>query len=196
MTIRRRGDYPLTKPFPTSLRKLAVNNCSLVRVERRICQLRGLLSLDLAMNQIKELPSKLVSLDKLTELVVSGNRLKEFPVALCAGLTSLKSLDLSNNNIKLLPAVFCNLKSLVSLKLDQNGLLSLPVNLGKLPKLSFFSASHNDLRVLPLSLANLRLDSLDVSGNQLLPEEHWNIVNNLSMPLLKECAGRVVKDYW
>ena len=196
MTIRRRGDYPLSKPFPSSLRKLAVNNCGLLRVDHRICRLQGLISLNLATNQIKELPSRFVSLSKLTELILSGNKLKEFPTSLCTGAlgSSLKSLDLSNNDIKLLPSVFCSLKNLVHLKLDGNGLCMLPPDMGKLVNLHFFSASHNQLRVLPISFVKLRLDSVDVSGNPFLSEEHWKVINNLSVPSLRECAGRVIKN--
>ena len=52
MTIKRRSDYPLGKPFPSTFNKLAINNCGLLRIEARILQIRGLSCLNLADNQL------------------------------------------------------------------------------------------------------------------------------------------------
>ena len=89
----------------------------------------------------------------LSEIVLCGNRIKEFPPSLCNGVvtSSLKLLDLSKNDIKLLPRAFCNFKNLVHLKLDRNQLHMLPANIGKISRLRFLSVSHNQLTVLPYS---------------------------------------------
>jgi len=197
MVISRRGDYPLGKPFPSTLNKLTVNNCGLVRIEARILQMSSLSCLNVADNQIKSVPCRLTNLSGLSELVLRGNRIQEFPPSLCTGAlaSSLKLLDLSQNEIKLLPVAFCNLKSLVHLKLDQNHLLMLPVNIGKLSSLRFFSASHNQLKVLPHSLSKLKLESMDVSQNTFLDQDKWKIVSKLTVPSLKECAGIAVKKH-
>ena len=197
MVIKRRGDYPLGKPFPSTLNKLTINNCGLVRIEARILQMKGLSGLNVADNQIRAVPSRLTNLSALSELVLRGNRIRDFPPLLCTGslASSLKLLDLCQNEIKLLPLAFCNLKGLVHLKLDHNHLLMLPVNIGKLSSLRFLSASHNQLTVLPYSLSKLKLESVDVSENPFLDQDKWNIVNKLTVPSLKECAGIVVKKH-
>ncbi|XP_078349981.1 leucine-rich repeat protein 1-like [Oculina patagonica] len=197
MVIKRRSDYPLGKPFPSTLNKLTVNNCGLVRIEARILQMRGLSYLNAADNQIRAIPCRLTNLSALSELVLRGNRIRDFPPSLCTGAlaSSLKLLDLSQNEIKLLPLAFCNLKSLVHLKLDRNHLHMLPVNIGKLSSLRFLSASHNQLKVLPYSLSKLKLESVDVSENPFLDQDKWNIVSKLTVPSLKECAGIAVKKH-
>ena len=198
MVIKRRGDYPLGKPFPSMLNKLSVNNCGLVRIEARILQMKRLSCLNVADNQIKVIPCRLGNFSVLSELVLRGNRIREFPSSLCTGgdlASSLKLLDLSQNEIKLLPVTFCNFKNLVHLKLDRNHLHMLPVNTGKLSSLRFLSASHNQLRVLPYSLSKLKLDSVDVSENPFLPQDKWHNVSKLTVPSLKECAGIAVKKH-
>ena len=197
MVISRRSDYPLGKPFPSTLNKLTVNNCGLVRIEARILQMRSLSCLNVADNQIKSVPCRLTNFSALSELVLRGNKIREFPPTLCTGALawSLKLLDLSENDIKLLPLAFCNLKNLVHLKLDRNHLLMLPINIGRLSSLRFLSASHNQLKVLPYSLSKLRLESVDVSENTFLDQDKWKVVNKLTVPSLKECAGIAVKKH-
>lgn len=197
MVIKRRSDYPLGKPFPSTLNKLAVHNCGLVRIEARILQMRDLSCLNLADNQIRAVPSRLANLSALSELVLRGNRIKEFLPSLCTGAlaSSLKLVDLSQNEIQLLPMAFCNLKNLVHLKLDRNHLHMLPVNIGKLTSLRFLSASHNQLKVLPYSLSKLKLESVDVSENPFLDQDEWNIVSKLTVPSLKECAGIAARKH-
>ena len=195
MTIKRRSDYPLGKPFPSTLNKLAINNCGLLRIEARILQIRGLSCLNLADNQLKEIPCRMARLSTLSEIVFCGNRIKEFPPSLCNGVlaSSLKLLDLSKNDIKLLPIAFCNFKNLVHLKLDRNQLHMLPVNIGNISRLRFLSVSHNQLTVLPYSLSKLKLDSIDVSENPFLDQSNWSVICKVAVPSLKECAGIAVK---
>ena len=197
MVITRRGDYPLGKPFPSELQRLAVRDCGLLRIDLRILQLKRLTSLSLPGNQIKELPLRLSKLSTLSELVLNGNRIKEFPPTLCYGglASSLKLLDLSQNEIKLLPVGFCSFRNLVHLKLDGNDLHMLPINIGSLSYLRFFSASCNKLKVLPYSMLGLRLESVDVSENPFLLPDKLHTVNNLTVPSLMECAGIVLKKY-
>lgn len=196
MVIKQRSDYPLGKPFPSTLNKLAINNCGLLRIEARILQIKGLTCLNLADNMIKEIPCRMAKLSSLSELVLHGNSIKEFPPSVCNGIfaSALKLLDLSNNEIKLLPLAFCNFKNLVHLKLDRNQLHMLPVNIGNISRLRFLSASHNQLTVLPYSLSKLTLESIDVSENPFLDQNNWNVVSKLGVPSLKECAGIAVKS--
>lgn len=197
MTITRRSDYPLGKPFPSTLNKLSISNCALLRIEARILQIKSLACLNFANNQLKEIPCRMARLSTLSELVLHGNRIREFPTALCNGVitSSLRLLDLSQNEIKLLPVAFSNFKNLVHLKLDRNQLHMLPVNIGKLSSLRFLSVSHNQLTVLPHSLSKLKLESVDVSENPFLHQNNWNIVNKLAVPSLQECSGIAVKKH-
>lgn len=197
MTIVRKGDYPLGKPFPPSLRQLAVHSCGMLRVDPKIILLTNLTSLNLSNNQIKELPPSLNKMTSLAELIVSGNKLTEFPSAVCCGniSTTLKFLDLSDNNIEILPWSFCKLSSIVHLKLDSTGLIMLPVNIGRLTHLQYISASNNKLRVLPMSLVKLRLQTVDFSGNLFLEEKDWRTVKKFTVLSLVESAGRVLRKF-
>lgn len=197
MTITRRSDYPLGKAFPSTLNKLSISNCALLRIEARILQIKSLVCLNFANNQLKEIPCRMARLSTLSELVLHGNRIREFPTVLCNGVitSSLRLLDLSQNEIKLLPVAFSNFKNLVHLKLDRNQLHMLPVNIGKLSSLRFLSVSHNQLTVLPHSLSKLKLESVDVSENPFLHQNNWNIVNKLTVPSLQECSGIAVKKH-
>lgn len=102
---------------------------------------------------------------EITELDLTGKKLKEFPVALTK-LTSLKKLILNDNYIESIPAGIKNLVNLEELEMERCGLKSMPDVIGLLPNLKQLNVSHNSGLVLPEGLNNLvSLQELNISYN-------------------------------
>lgn len=157
----------------------------------------ALRKLDLSNNHIKKLPATIGDLSCLSELVLHNNHLESFSVALCLSTLqrTLQILDLSQNQLQALPAQFCQLRELVNLKLDDNELISLPFHIGRLSKLRFLSAAHNQLAVLPGDFRRLSLENLDLFGNPFVQPNSLDHKMNLTFPLpLQEMASRAVAN--
>jgi Leucine-rich repeat (LRR) protein len=103
--------------------------------------------------------------NELTELDLTGKKLKEFPVTLTK-LTSLKKLILDENTIESIPAGIKELVNLEELHLEKCALKNLPAEIGLLPKLKLLNVSHNSGLVLPEAINNLAsLQVLNISYN-------------------------------
>ncbi len=193
LIVKSRGDYPI-KGFPSSLERFEAVAVSLNRLDNRLLELKMLRILDLSNNSIKVLPDGLKD-TCLIELKLAGNKLTQFPDAVCSGTISerLKLLDLARNSLVQLPHRFSDLKSLVQLKLDCNELQVLPRTFGKMSSLKFLSASNNKLVVLPPSFPSLSLESLDLFGNPFTASGLVRKCTDLSLPPLQELAGRAIK---
>ena len=214
LSVKSRGEYPLNG-FPSTLEHFeAVCMCalymyvlnklhvhahthtaiSLHRVDTRLLHLKHLSHLDLSNNAIKTLPEAMAN-TSLAELRLSGNKIDEFPAAICTGSLkdSLKLLDLSRNQLKILPHKFPQLRGLVQLKLDCNQLQVLPRTFGKMTSLKYLSASNNNLIVLPSSFLHLSLESLDLFGNPFHTSGLVRRCSELSLPSLMELAARTIK---
>ncbi|KAF7201742.1 leucine-rich repeat protein 1 [Nothobranchius furzeri] len=197
LTIMSKKDYPLTSNFPYSLEQLQVSYCKLSRVDMRMLSLKALCKLDLSNNHIKKLPATIGDLGCLSELVLHNNHLEAFSQALCLSTLqrTLRVLDISQNRLQSLPAQFCQLRELVNLKLDDNKLVCLPFHVGRLSKLRFLSAAHNQLTVLPCDFRKLSLENLDLFGNPFIHPNPLDHAMQLKFPLpLQEIASRAVAD--
>ncbi|XP_028994452.1 leucine-rich repeat protein 1 [Betta splendens] len=195
LTIVSKKDYPLTSNFPYSLEQLQVSYCKLSRVDMRMLSLKALRKLDLSNNHIKKLPATIGDLSCLSELILHNNHLEAFSQALCLSTLqrTLQLLDLSQNRLQSLPAQFCQLKELVNLKLDDNELIRFPFHIGRLSKLRFLSAAHNQLSVLPSDFRKLSLENLDLFGNPFIQPNPLEHTMQLTFPLtLQEMASRAV----
>ena len=195
LVVKSRGEYPI-KGFPESLEIVQAVGIALNRIDTRILHLKNIQNVDLSNNSIKSLPDCIKDV-RLTELKLSGNKIAEFPDTICLGeLTkSLKVLDLARNELTFLPHQFPNMKSLVQLRLDCNQLQVLPRTFGKMASLKYLSASNNKLVVLPPSFPKLRLDSLDLFSNPFSASGLIRTCKTLSLPTLKEIAGRFIKKH-
>ncbi|XP_034767110.2 leucine-rich repeat-containing G-protein coupled receptor 6-like [Acipenser ruthenus] len=121
------------KAFPdlkgtTSLEILTLTRAGLSSLPRSLCQqLPGLRVLELSHNQIEELPS-FHRCQRLEEISLQHNQIREIRVTTFLQLAALRSLDLSWNRIEFIhPEAFGSLRSLVKLDLTDNQLTTLPL---------------------------------------------------------------------
>lgn len=157
----------------------------------------ALRKLDLSNNHIKKLPATIGDLGCLSELILHNNHLESFSVALCLSTLqrTLQLLDLSQNRLQSLPAQFCQFRELVNLKLDDNELVCLPFHMGRLSKLRFLSAAHNQLSLLPSDFRRLSLENLDLFGNPFIQPNPLDHTMKLTFPLtLQEMSSRAVAN--
>ena len=84
----------------------------------------NLVSLNLSMNIISELPKCIVNLKQLTSLIVADNSLTQLPVYIDE-LFNLQHLDASQCDLRFLPAEIVNLPRLRVLELCENNLTEL-----------------------------------------------------------------------
>ena len=193
LVVTSQAKYPV-KGFPMTLERFEAVGINLNRIDKRLCNLQNLAYLDLSNNHISEVPESLQNVS-LVELKLSGNKIEEYPLALCLGIisSSLRSLDLSRNLITNLPGNFVQLKGLVRLKLDCNQLTTLPKCFGKLTNLKYLSASSNQITVLPHTFKRLQLESIDLFGNPFSGPGLLRRCADLSLPCLQELAGRTIR---
>ena len=197
LVVLRRADYPVTTGFPSSLTSLQVSSCMMKRIDSRMLRLYNLRSLDLSANHLKTLPDDFSSLPRLCELRLSDNHLEDLPTGLCTGPLSrtLNLLDVSGNRLKMLRQEFCCLEALVTLKLDSNQLKCLPHRLSAMSRLRFLSATGNKLQTLPASFTQLRLESLDLYGNEFIATGPASAIDRLQFPTLLECAAKAIHKH-
>ena len=194
MQITSRKDYPITTNFPSSLETLLVVGCNLKKVDSRMLKLRNLMVLDLSHNCIRRLPEDLDRIQSLSDLNLAGNQIEDIPKSFCESslVDSLHTLDLSHNKLKIIKPWLCKLKNIVNLKLDNNEIVVLPAKLGSLKRLRNFTASKNQLRTLPVSFIQLRLENLDLFDNHFLEDGPSSAINRLQFPTLLEVAARAI----
>lgn len=193
LIVTLQKNYPV-KGFPPTLQRFEAIGINLNRIDKRLVRLQNLTYLDLSNNHISVIPESLQNI-LLVELKLGGNKIEEYPLALCLGniSTSLQSLDLSRNLLACLPSNFVQLQKLVRLKLDCNKLATLPKCFGKLANLKYFSASSNQITILPHTFRRLQLESIDMFGNPFSGPGLLRRCDSLSLPCLQELAARVIR---
>ncbi|KAJ8258068.1 hypothetical protein GJAV_G00192810 [Gymnothorax javanicus] len=112
----------------TSLEILTLTRAGLSSLPRDLCQqLPSLRVLELSHNQIEELPS-FYHCQRLQEIGLQHNLIREIEATTFQQLSSLRSLDLSWNHIETIHHdAFASLHSLIKLDLTENQLSSLPL---------------------------------------------------------------------
>lgn len=203
LCITSRADYP-TKGFPKTLQTLSIIGLRRERLEPSILALRNLHTLNLSDNKFSKLPKDIGNIP-LVDIDVSNNCLGESLDAdnwnwldSSTIKKSLQNLNLSNNKLKSFPYKLVKLNSLTTLKIDNNMISSIPFGLRRLRSLRYLYLSTNKLVSLPESLNHLRLDLLDVWGNEFMPKSELEDVfpaqkpKKIIVPALWELAARVV----
>eukprot|EP01112_Ceratiomyxa_fruticulosa_P006053 TRINITY_DN16846_c0_g1_i1.p1 TRINITY_DN16846_c0_g1~~TRINITY_DN16846_c0_g1_i1.p1 ORF type:complete len:191 (-),score=32.99 TRINITY_DN16846_c0_g1_i1:81-614(-) len=116
---------------------------------------------------IPSLPNEIAFCEKITELYLSDNILKDISPVLA--LRSLKILDVRINQISVLPPEgWNNLVNLQEVRLGRNAITTLPLQFFSLP-IFFLDLSANKIEDLPVEVTSLTsLTSLDLSNNSIM----------------------------
>ncbi|CAL5872353.1 uncharacterized protein PFLUO_LOCUS6617 [Penicillium psychrofluorescens] len=138
--------------------------------------------LDVSNNRLEQLDH--ANLDRLTGLVsikMANNRLKKLP-SYFGNFKSLRSLNISSNGFKDFPEFLCKLRSLVDLDISFNTIEALP-NIGRLLSLERLWMTNNNLKgSLDESFQNLlHLKEIDARFNSIT-----NIDNLSRLPRLEQ----------
>lgn len=133
-----------------------------------------LLVLNIAHNEIRELPDALGDLTLMRELIISHNSIGAIPSTI-SRCQQLRILRADHNKLVTLPSSIQRCKLLELIFVGHNHIETLPRSLGTLGQLQRLVVSHNALKALPYELANCRkLVEVDVAGNdelEMVPPE-------------------------
>jgi len=110
--------------------------------------------LDLAYNQITEIPETIRELKNLQKLYLGANQIKEIPEAI-GELKNLQELDLMWNQIREIPKEIGELKNLQKLHLFDNQLTEIPESIGELKNLQELLLNGNQLTEIPQIVKDL-----------------------------------------
>ncbi|XP_053659501.1 leucine-rich repeat protein 1 [Anopheles marshallii] len=166
--ITNRKDYP-AKGFSRLLVTLQISDIKLTRFDSKILLLQKLRNLSLSKNCIRTLPRTLGQL-RLNELDISGNNLADckWEWLLESNIqSSLVLLNISDNGLPFLPINVIHASQLEVLTADNNHIRKLPFALCNLSRLRILSLASNCIDAVPESFSRLRLDRIDLSGNEL-----------------------------
>lgn len=170
---RYEGIQEAMKAGVDNVHKLVLHGRKMGILSPAIGSLTNLASLDVAYNELSELPDEISRLYYLQGFYANGNSLVDFPKQILL-LPLLAKLDLSENQIREIPVEIVRMDQLTRLSLNKNAFTSVPVQLYELENLKVFELSDNNLSELPAGIANLsNLTKLDLANNQLtsLPKE-------------------------
>ncbi|KAK9675648.1 hypothetical protein RND81_11G021400 [Saponaria officinalis] len=157
------------------------------------CESAEIKTLDLLGNSIKELPVTLSACSSLEALILSGNKINDWPADALKSLPTLTCLHLNNNPLNRIPSngfeavsrltildlsdcadslldnpSFASLQHLVELYLRRVNLQEVPSDIVLLKKLEILDLSHNVPHSIPQGFQNLTsMYQLDISENSI-----------------------------
>ena len=144
----------------TELRSLNLASNDLTDVPDALCRLAHLGVLNLHGNKLGRLPLAIGQLQHLRELTLQGNRLSRLPASL-ADCTHLEVLDARGNALQHLPPLMGKLVKLRRLELARNKLVSLPESMRESPEsLQIDVTGNNTLQSPPFSLAKQGIQAI------------------------------------
>ncbi len=173
----------IEKEISYKLEKVELEKLSTVQRQYSLNKRDEVVGLSLFGTGLKEIPSDVFELLKLTKLFLFDNQITTLPPEI-GNLVNLNGLYLYNNQLTTLPTEIGNLVNLNRLSLFNNQLTTLPQEIGNLVNLNELSLGNNQLTTLPQEIGNLiRLKYLWLQDNKLtsIPEEftalnidwHW-----------------------
>jgi internalin A len=164
-----------------NVHKISFHGRKIGTLSEEIAQFSYLATLDVANNDLPDLPGAIAELHYLQGFYANGNNLVDFPEQLLL-LPLLARLNLSDNQITRLPPEIKKMDQLDYLALEANQLTSVPVQLYDLKRVTALNLASNGLSDLPDGISGMEsLKKLDLSGNQLtdLPEDLTNMSGHL-----------------
>ena len=144
---------------------------------------REIISLNIAYNNLIDIPADIGSLKMLKHLDVAFNKIEYLPPEL-GRLSRLTTLKCSGNKIKKIPSELSRCSLLEEIICTENELTELPNSLATLPNIQVIKVQNNKLKTFPMRLAFLpTVRELDLTYNEPLkkdfPEEWLNKTNQL-----------------
>lgn len=140
-------------------------------IPKEISVLQNLEYLALLNTGLKEIPLEFGQLFKLRHITILGSVISQLPDEFCQ-LKKLKHLNISSTNIEKLPNDFGQLQELKTLKLRHANIINLPSSFPALTQLEVLDLEGNKLLQLPNLSSFQKLNTLNLTNNQLtiLPE--------------------------
>lgn len=133
------------------------------------------LSMDVAHQNLHELPEDISKLENVLSFNLLGNRFTKFPKELC-NLTTLNEISLSSNELTFVGSEIGKLKNLRILIMNFNQLKSIPKEIGQLTKLLYLELGRNQLTSLPDQIKHLtNLQELHIENNKISESEKKRI---------------------
>ncbi|KAH0462822.1 hypothetical protein IEQ34_010397 [Dendrobium chrysotoxum] len=163
-----------------SSKELSLSGLGLTTVPSTVWETDEVVKVDLSRNSITELPNEMTTCSYLQVLILSGNKITQWPGVILSSLPSLSSLKLDNNPLSKIPPG--SLEALAKLEiLDLSGNASSLLDSSAFPLLPQLKELH--LRRMKLShiptsiLSSQQLRVLDLNQNLLvsLPEDVRNL---------------------
>ncbi|KAF8038698.1 hypothetical protein BT93_B1289 [Corymbia citriodora subsp. variegata] len=199
----------------SNLERLILFDCGyLMEIDRSICQLKCLVSLDLSYcenlrrlpddlggdlasleylslrecKSLERLPDTIGNLESLINLNISGTGIKELPDSI-GNLVSLIKLDISRTGIKDLPDSIGNLELLIKLNIYGTGIKELPDSIGKLKNLKVMNMWGSEISKIPDALWTIeKLEEIEASNFSTKP-----IVTKIGNCIYKNKFLRILK---
>lgn len=139
---------------------------NLIEVPKEIFELTYITSLNLMDNQLKDIPIDIVKLVNLETIWFMGNKIEYVPREL-SELKKLKSVHLSRNLIKQLPMELLKHKRITHLCLRENDIIDIPIEITN-SKIRDIQLDYNSITDLPIDYDNADIfQSIDFKGNPL-----------------------------
>ncbi len=161
--------------------------------------------LDLSVHQIKQLPTEIGQLRKVTTLDISYNKLTKLPQEI-GQLTNLTMLDLSGNQLTELPLEIGQLTNLTTLNLFRNQLTGLPQEIGHLINLTNLDLRLNQLSQIPekivrsINLNKFGFGDIKLANFKNEPNQNLNIIKKFllfnSTPYFPDGIPRRTRVPW
>lgn len=130
-----------------------------------ICDLNGLMELDLYQNELNEIPESIGQLQNLKHLNLRDNNLTSIP-DIFEELLNLEYLSLSSNGLNVVPNSISNLSNLLELHLEYNDLSEIPNGISNLNLLEHLNIEQNEIIEIPDGIWQLPyLETFDFSYN-------------------------------
>lgn len=138
---------------------------------------KNLVSLNIAANNLTQLPTSIGNLKNLHTLLVYKNLISDIPNFL-VNMPNLYKLSLYRNFLKTIPAWFNRMLSLRHLNLGGNPIEYLPKELTEI-QLEFLGLRNCGFTKIPAVLKDLNVIAVDLTKNPKLRSQNRNFVTNL-----------------
>ncbi|KAH7512503.1 hypothetical protein FEM48_Zijuj12G0097600 [Ziziphus jujuba var. spinosa] len=170
MTTRKEDVITMATRLSISSKELSLEGLGLSAVPSEVWESGEVIKVDLSKNSIQELPVELSTCTSLQTLILSRNKIQEWPGAIVKSLPNLTCLKLDNNPLRQLPSDgFQAVPTLQILDLSGNA-RSLPDNpaFSSLPHLQELYLRQMQLHEVPSEILSLQqLQILNLSQNSL-----------------------------